>query len=183
LGRQGCGIAHGWRWHWSLSSVWPRTGTYHVLACFGVWLSVVQGTLSDDALHLLSDASPETLWCPLRVVVNEFCRMATRPAATPEELAFTQLALRVHCWPAAAEALQNALAKHPMTLRHFANGDRWPPSPDGQSGPLVGLWLWTRPAYPLPATLPPPPKKRESSHTGMEGGEMTRQRVPLTGSP
>ena len=129
-----------------------------MLACFGVWLSVAQGTLGDTALRLLSDASPETLWCPLRDVVNEFCRMAAGPAVTPEEQAFTQLTLRVHCWPAAAEALQTALLKDPMTLRRFVNGDRWPPSPDGQPGPLVGLWLWTRSALGLtmhPTSIPP----------------------------
>ena len=126
---------------------WPRAWTYHVLASFGLWLSVAQGMLSDTALRHLSDASPETLWCPLRTIVDEFSRMASSPTPTAEELAFTQLTLRVHCWPAAAAALQNALHRDPMTLRRFVNGDRWPPSPDGQPGPLVGLWLYTRPAY------------------------------------
>jgi hypothetical protein len=92
----------------------------------------------------------------------------------PEELTFTQLTLWVHCWPAAAEALQNALARDPMMLRRFVNGDRWPPSPDGQSGPLVGLWLWTRPAYHLPANpaYPPPSPHNETARL------MDRPRTP-----
>ena len=137
-----------------------------MLASFGLWLSVAQGMLGDTALRHLSDASPETLWCPLRTVVDEFSRMASGPTPTAEELAFTQLTLRVHCWPAAAAALQNALNRDPLTLRRFVNGDRWPPSPEGQPGPLVGLWLCTRPAYTF-SLLHPPPERREYAATDL----------------
>ena len=112
-----------------------------VLGCLGLWLSVLGGTLGDDALHILSGAAPEYLWRTLRDMYLAFADLASSPTVGPEETAFVEELLNVHRWPEAAAALRRALAKNPFAVRRIVNGAKWAPRPDGLEHPIAGFWF------------------------------------------
>ena len=74
------------------------------------------------------------------------------------------LALSLHCWPQAAEALRGRLVRDPYLIGPFVNMERWPPCHQGQQNLLSGLWLWPW------NVLGPIPTPRWFSMHGKKGG-------------
>ena len=99
------------------------------------------GMLGDDALRILSEASPDHLWCPLRDLYAGFAELAASPSIGQEETDFVEEMLRVHRWQEAAAALRRALQKNPFAVRRIINGAVWAPGPDGLERVISTFWF------------------------------------------
>ena len=64
--------------------------TPEVLSSFGVWFSAVRGKLGDDALLLLSEADPVSLWRPLKEMYSFFASLAATEELNEDEKDFVE---------------------------------------------------------------------------------------------